>query len=68
MTRAIDHTGRPVRCLSALLSKLEIFVAMKRFESMEYEYTINDANEVNIDKDRAVLLSQGNTIVGTTCG
>ena len=65
MTRAIDHTGRPVRLPGCAVEQTRnLRKAMKRFESMGHEYTINDlANEVNIDKDRAeLLLSQGNTI------
>ena len=65
MTRAIDHTGRPVRLPGCAVEQTRnLRKAMKRFESMGHRYTINDlANEVNVDKDRAeLLLSQGNTI------
>ncbi|MBM74010.1 MAG: hypothetical protein CMK59_01310 [Proteobacteria bacterium] len=65
MTRAIDHTGRPVRLPGCAVEQTRnLRKAMKRFESMGIEYTISDlADEVNIDKERAeLLLSQGNTI------
>ena len=65
MTRAIDHTGRPVRLPGCAVEQTRnLRKAMKRFESMGVEYSIADlAREVNIDKERAeLLLSQGNTI------
>ena len=65
MTRAIDHTGRPVRLPGCAVEQTRnLRKAMKRFESMGVEYSIADlAEEVNIDKERAeLLLSQGNTI------
>jgi len=65
MTRAIDHTGRPVRLPGCAVEQTRnLRKAMKRFETMGIEYTIADlAAEVNIDKERAeLLLSQGNTI------
>lgn len=65
MTRAIDHTGRPVRLPGCAVEQTRnLRKAMKRFESMGVEYSISDlAEEVNIDKERAeLLLSQGNTI------
>ena len=65
MTRAIDHTGRPVRLPGCAVEQTRnLRKAMKRFESMGVEYSIADlADEVNIDKERAeLLLSQGNTI------
>lgn len=65
MTRAIDHTGRPVRLPGCAVEQTRnLRKAMKRFESMGVEYSIADlAHEVNIDKERAeLLLSQGNTI------
>jgi RNA polymerase sigma factor (sigma-70 family) len=65
MTRAIDHTGRPVRLPGCAVEQTRnLRKAMKRFESMGVEYSISDlADEVNIDKERAeLLLSQGNTI------
>ncbi|NOY27642.1 MAG: RNA polymerase sigma factor RpoD/SigA [Oligoflexia bacterium] len=65
MTRAIDHTGRPVRLPGCAVEQTRnLRKARKRFESMGVEYTIHDlAQEVGIDKERAeLLLSQGNTI------
>ena len=65
MTRAIDHTGRPVRLPGCAVEQTRnLRKAMKRFESVGVEYTTADlAEEVGIDKERAeLLLSQGNTI------
>jgi len=65
MTRAIDHTGRPVRLPGCAVEQTRnLRKAMKRFESVGVEYTVADlAQEVGIDKERAeLLLSQGNTI------
>jgi RNA polymerase nonessential primary-like sigma factor len=65
MTRAIDHTGRPVRLPGCAVEQTRnLRKAMKRFESAGEEYTTADlAQEVGIDKERAeLLLSQGNTI------
>ncbi len=65
MTRAIDHTGRPVRLPGCAVEQTRnLRKAMKRFESIGVEYTTADlALEVGIDKERAeLLLSQGNTI------
>lgn len=65
MTRAIDHTGRPVRLPGCAVEQTRnLRKAMKRFESIGMEYTTADlAEEVGIDKERAeLLLSQGNTI------
>jgi RNA polymerase nonessential primary-like sigma factor len=65
MTRAIDHTGRPVRLPGCAVEQTRnLRKAMKRFESGGVEYNIQDlADEVGIDKERAeLLLSQGNTI------
>jgi len=65
MTRAIDHTGRPVRLPGCAVEQTRnLRKAMKRFESIGMEYTTADlALEVGIDKERAeLLLSQGNTI------
>jgi len=65
MTRAIDHTGRPVRLPGCAVEQTRnLRKAMKRFESVGEEYTTADlAQEVGIDKERAeLLLSQGNTI------
>lgn len=65
MTRAIDHTGRPVRLPGCAVEQTRnLRKAMKHFESIGVEYTIADlAEEVGIDKERAeLLLSQGNTV------
>ncbi len=65
MTRAIDHTGRPVRLPGCAVEQTRnLRKAMKRFEASGVGYTVQDlANEVGIDKERAeLLLSQGNTI------
>ena len=65
MTRAIDHTGRPVRLPGCAVEQTRnLRKAMKRFEAGGIEYGVQDlANEVGIDKERAeLLLSQGNTI------
>ncbi|MCB9780323.1 MAG: sigma-70 family RNA polymerase sigma factor [Alphaproteobacteria bacterium] len=65
MTRAIDHTGRPVRLPGCAVEQTRnLRKARKRFESMGVEFSIADlAEEVGIDKERAeLLLSQGNTI------
>jgi RNA polymerase nonessential primary-like sigma factor len=65
MTRAIDHTGRPVRLPGCAVEQTRnLRKAMKRFESAGISYGISDlADEVGIDKERAeLLLSQGNTI------
>lgn len=65
MTRAIDHTGRPVRLPGCAVEQTRnLRKAMKRFEADGVEYNVADlAQEVGIDKERAeLLLSQGNTI------
>ena len=65
MTRAIDHTGRPVRLPGCAVEQTRnLRKAMKRFEAAGIEYNVGDlAEEVGIDKERAeLLLSQGNTI------
>lgn len=65
MTRAIDHTGRPVRLPGCAVEQTRnLRKAMKRFEAAGLEYNVADlADEVGIDKERAeLLLSQGNTI------
>ena len=65
MTRAIDHTGRPVRLPGCAVEQTRnLRKAMKRFEAAGVEYNTADlAAEVGIDKQRAeLLLSQGNTI------
>lgn len=65
MTRAIDHTGRPVRLPGCAVEQTRnLRKAIKRFEAAGVAYGIQDlAEEVGIDKERAeLLLSQGNTI------
>jgi len=65
MTRAIDHTGRPVRLPGCAVEQTRnLRKAIKRFEAAGIAYTIADlAEEVGIDKERAeLLLSQGNTV------
>lgn len=65
MTRAIDHTGRPVRLPGCAVEQTRnLRKAIKRFDAAGLPYTISDlAQEVGIDKERAeLLLSQGNTI------
>ncbi|MEN0062972.1 MAG: sigma-70 family RNA polymerase sigma factor [Myxococcota bacterium] len=65
MTRAIDHTGRPVRLPGCAVEQTRnLRKAMKRFDAAGVAYGVSDlANEVGIDKERAeLLLSQGTTI------
>jgi RNA polymerase nonessential primary-like sigma factor len=65
MTRAIDHTGRPVRLPGCAVEQTRnLRKAIKRFEAAGIQYGIGElAEEVGIDKERAeLLLSQGNTI------
>jgi RNA polymerase nonessential primary-like sigma factor len=65
MTRAIDHTGRPVRLPGCAVEQTRnLRKAIKRFESAGVSYGVGElAEEVGIDKERAeLLLSQGNTI------
>jgi RNA polymerase sigma factor (sigma-70 family) len=65
MTRAIDHTGRPVRLPGCAVEQTRnLRKAIKRFEAAGVEYGIGElADEVGIDKERAeLLLSQGNTV------
>ena len=65
MTRAIDHTGRPVRLPGCAVEQTRnLRKAIKRFEAAGMPYGIAElADEVGIDKERAeLLLSQGNTI------
>ena len=65
MTRAIDHTGRPVRLPGCAVEQTRnLRKAIKRFEAVGMRYTTADlASEVGIDQQRAeLLLSQGNTI------
>ncbi len=65
MTRAIDHTGRPVRLPGCAVEQTRnLRKAIKRFEDAGIEYTVADlAEEVGVDKKRAeFLLSQGQTV------
>ena len=65
MTRAIDHTGRPVRLPGCAVEQTRnLRKAIKRFEDIGDEYNVGDlAFEVGIDKKRAeFLLSQGQTV------
>src|SRR6185503_5717405 len=65
MTRAIDHTGRPVRLPGCAVEQTRnLRKAIKRFESAGMPFGIAElAEEVGIDKERAeLLLSQGNTV------
>jgi len=65
MTRAIDHTGRPVRLPGCAVEQTRnLRKAMKRFEAAGMPFGIAElADEVGIDKERAeLLLSQGNTV------
>lgn len=65
MTRAIDHTGRPVRLPGCAVEQTRnLRKAIKRFEAAGLQYGIQElAEEVGIDKERAeLLLSQGSTI------
>lgn len=65
MTRAIDHTGRPVRLPGCAVEQTRnLRKAIKRFEDMGVDYKVKDlADEVGVDKKRAeFLLSQGQTV------
>jgi len=65
MTRAIDHTGRPVRLPGCAVEQTRnLRKAIKRFEDTGEEFNVADlADEVGIDKKRAeFLLSQGQTV------
>ncbi len=65
MTRAIDHTGRPVRLPGCAVEQTRnLRKAIKRFEDSGIDFNIGDlADEVGIDKKRAeFLLSQGQTV------
>ncbi|NCG22484.1 MAG: sigma-70 family RNA polymerase sigma factor [Rhodobacterales bacterium] len=65
MTRAIDHTGRPVRLPGCAVEQTRnLRKAIKRFEDMGIEYKVADlAVEVGVDSKRAeFLLSQGQTV------
>lgn len=65
MTRAIDHTGRPVRLPGCAVEQTRnLRKAMKHFEAAGVQTGIAElAQEVGIDKERAeLLLSQGHTV------
>jgi RNA polymerase primary sigma factor len=65
MTRAIDHTGRPVRLPGCAVEQTRnLRKAMKRFEDAGDSWTIPElAAEAGIDTERAtLLLAQGKTI------
>ena len=65
MTRAIDHTGRPVRLPGCAVEQTRnLRKAMKRFEAAGVKFTTEDlAVEAGIDVKRAeFLLSQGRTV------
>lgn len=65
MTRAIDHTGRPVRLPGCAVEQTRnLRKAMKRFESEGQAWSMDElAAEVGIDQRRAeLLLSQGQTV------
>ena len=65
MTRAIDHTGRPVRLPGCAVEQTRnLRKAMKNFEREGEKFTMAElAEEVGIDPKRAaLLLSQGQTI------
>jgi len=65
MTRAIDHTGRPVRLPGCAVEQTRnLRKAIKRFDDMGVEHSIADlAAEVGVDTKRAeFLLSQGQTV------
>jgi RNA polymerase nonessential primary-like sigma factor len=65
MTRAIDHTGRPVRLPGCAVEQTRnLRKATKAYEDAGVSYTVKDlAKEVGIDEKRAeFLLRQGRTI------
>lgn len=65
MTRAIDHTGRPVRLPGCAVEQTRnLRKAMKRFEDAGLPFSVSDlAEEAGIDEERAtLLLAQGKTI------
>jgi len=65
MTRAIDHTGRPVRLPGCAVEQTRnLRKAVKSFEDAGIEYSLADlAKEVGIEEQRArFLLSQGKTV------
>jgi RNA polymerase sigma factor (sigma-70 family) len=65
MTRAIDHTGRPVRLPGCAVEQTRnLRKAMKRYEAEGMPYTLADlAAEVGIETRRAeLLMQQGQTV------
>ena len=65
MTRAIDHTGRPVRLPGCAVEQTRnLRKAVKGFEDAGASYTVADlAREVGVEEQRArFLLSQGKTV------
>ena len=65
MTRAIDHTGRPVRLPGCAVEQTRnLRKAMKKYDDAGLGYSIKDlAAEVGVDAKRAeFLLSQGRTV------
>ena len=65
MTRAIDHTGRPVRLPGCAVEQTRnLRKAMKAFDAAGVQFSVDDlAVEVGVDKERAeLLLSQGTTV------
>lgn len=65
MTRAIDHTGRPVRLPGCAVEQTRnLRKAMKKYDDAGLDYSIVDlAEEVGVDTKRAeFLLSQGRTV------
>ncbi len=65
MTRAIDHTGRPVRLPGCAVEQTRnLRKAMKKYDDAGLAYSIVDlAEEVGVDTKRAeFLLSQGRTV------
>ncbi|MCB9672091.1 MAG: sigma-70 family RNA polymerase sigma factor [Alphaproteobacteria bacterium] len=65
MTRAIDHTGRPVRLPGCAVEQLRnLRKAMKGLDTQGIEYTTNMlAEEVGLEEERVqFLLSRGTTV------
>jgi len=65
MTRAIDHTGRPVRLPGCAVEQTRnLRKAMKKYDDAGLSYSVSDlAEEVGVDTKRAeFLLSQGRTV------
>ena len=65
MTRAIDHTGRPVRLPGCAVEQLRnLRKAMKALDAQGVEYTTNMlAAEVGLERERVqFLLSRGTTV------